>query len=60
MASDKLTARVVGKVCNNRLLQGRDYSNVMLNVMPGLCADVVLGEDFLRPHKEVVIKLGGP
>ena len=28
--------------------------------MPGLCADVVLGQDFLRQHKEVVIKLGGP
>ena len=32
----------------------------MLSVMPGLCADVVLGQDFLRLHKEVVIKLGGP
>ena len=60
MASDKLTARVVGKVCSNLLLQGRDYCNVMLSVMPGLCADVVLGQDFLRQHKEVVIKLGGP
>ena len=48
MASDKLTGRIVGKVCSNLLLQGRDYSNVMLSVMPGLCADVVLGQDFLR------------
>ena len=36
MAFDKLTARVVGKVCSNLLLQGRDYCNVMLSVMPGL------------------------
>ena len=32
----------------------------MLSVMPGLCADVVLDHDFLRQHKEVVIKLGDP
>ena len=60
MASDNLSAPVIGKVCSNLLLQGRDYPNVTLSVMPGLCADVVLGQDFLRQHKEVVIKLGGP
>ena len=25
-----------------------------------MCADVVLGQDFLSQHQEVVIKLGGP
>ena len=43
MAFDKLTSPVVGKVCSNLLLQGGDYSNVILSVIPGLCADVVLG-----------------
>ena len=60
MAYDNLIAPVIGKVCNNFLLQGRDYPNVTLSVMPGLCADVVLWQDFLRQHKEVVIKLSGP
>ena len=60
MASDNLIAPVIGKVCCNLLLQGRDYPNITLSVMPRLCADVVLGQDFLRQHKEVVIKLGGP
>ena len=32
----------------------------MISVMPGLCADVVLGQDFLRQHKDVVIKLSCP
>ena len=59
MASDNLTAPVIGKVCSNLVLQGREYLNVTLSVMPGLCADVVLGQDFLRQHREVVIKLGG-
>ena len=57
MASDNLTAPVIGKLCSNVVLQGRDYLNVTLTVMPGLCA--VLGQNFLRQHKEVVIKLGG-
>ena len=60
MASDKLVAPVLGKVCSNLLLQGHDYSNVFLEVMNRLCADVVLIQDFLRQHKEVVTKLGGP
>ena len=59
MTSDKLVAPVLGKVCSNLLLQGHDYFNVSLGVMSGLCADV-LGQDFLRQRKEVVIKLGGP
>ena len=59
MVSDNLTAPVIGKACSNLELQGRDYTNVTLSVMPGFCADVVLGQDFLRQHREVVIKLGG-
>ena len=41
-------------------MHGRDYKNVPLSVMPGLCADVVLGQDFLSQHHKVVIKLSGP
>ena len=60
MASDNLMAPPLGKVCTSLKVQERDYPNVMLGVMPGLCADVVLGQDFLRRHKEVIIKLDGP
>ena len=59
MAFDKLSAPILGKVCSDLTVQGHDYTNVTLSVMPGLCADVVLGQDFLQQHKEVVIKLGG-
>ena len=59
MASDQLVAPILDKVCTSLSVQGHEYSNVSLGVMPGLCADVALGEDFLRLHIEVVIKLGG-
>ena len=59
MASDNLTAPVIGKVCSNLVLQGREYSNVTLSVMPELCAGGVLRQDFLCQHREVVIELGG-
>ena len=55
-----LMAPTLGKVCTSLKVQGRDYPNVMLGVMPVLCADVVLGQDFLRRHKEVIIKLDDP
>ena len=53
-------APTLGKVCTSLKVQRRDYPNVMLGVMPRLCADVVLDQDFLRRHKEVIIKLDGP
>ena len=59
MASDRLIAPIFGKVCISLSVQGHQYPNVTLGVMPGLCADVVLGQGFLRLHKEVVIKLWG-
>ena len=40
-------------------MQEHEYPNVTLGAIPGLCADVVFGQDFLRLHKKVVIKLGG-
>ena len=60
MASDNLMAPTFGKVSTSLKVQGRDYPNVMLGVMPGLCAAVALGQDFLRRHKEVIVKLDGP
>ena len=44
MASDELTAPVLGKVQNELELQGRKYPNVTFGVIPKLCADIVLGQ----------------
>ena len=60
MASDELTAPVIGKVQSELELQGRKYPNVTFGVILKLCADIVLGQSFLNIHKEVIFKLGGP
>ena len=60
MASNGLTAKVLGTVHSDMKVQGRDYKNIKFGVVPQLCADIILGQDFLCKHEEVVLKLGGP
>jgi len=43
----------------NLTLCGRDYHNVCLSVLPGLCADIILGQDFQQKHASVTVKYGG-
>ena len=45
MASDELTAPVLGKVQSELELQRRKYPNVTFGVIPKLCADIVLGHN---------------
>ena len=60
MASEVASAPILGKTSVNLSVKGQSYADVALGVVPGLCADVVLGQDFIRQHDEVIIKLGGP
>ena len=54
MTSDNPFASVQGKVCSNIHVQDRNYS--IFGVVAGLCVDVILGQDFLKEHEEVVIR----
>ena len=60
MASEVVTAPILGKTTVNLSVKGQNYADIVLCVVPGLCADVVLGQDFIRLHDELIIKLGGP
>ena len=40
-------------------LESREYPSVRFGVMNNLCADVILGHEFMRNHKEVVFTFGG-
>ena len=44
----------------NLVYQGRTYGNFRLSVLPGLCADLILGIDFQSRHESVVFTYGGP
>ena len=59
MANSSMTARVEGEVHIDIMLQHRKYQNVRLYVLGNLCADVILGQDFMKQHQSVVFNFGG-
>ena len=48
-----------GTCVANLSYQGRKYDGFRLSVLPGLCADLILGLDFLSQHTSVVFHYGG-
>ena len=59
MASGKLNAPILGQISGNLEIQGRNYFDVTLGVVPDLCSDIVLGQSFMNKHKEITFKLNG-
>ncbi|KHJ40163.1 hypothetical protein D918_09763, partial [Trichuris suis] len=41
------------------LVKGRHYDNVCLAILPNLCVDVILGQDFQRRHESLTVSYGG-
>ena len=60
MASKLLTAKVLGTVQSDVKVQGTDNANSKFGVVPERCANIILRQDFLNQHEEVVLKLGRP
>lgn len=59
MASASLSAKARG-FCNVELrLKERVYQNVRLFILPELCANIILGEDFQEQHESVTFNYGG-
>ena len=59
MASSTLVASIEGYCCVDIRCNGNMYKDVRLSVLSDLCADVILGEDFLGLHREVKIRFDG-
>ena len=59
MATSSLSTEVAGYCLADLTHNGRKYSNLHLSVLPGLCADLILGLDFQSQHESVVFELGG-
>ena len=59
MASSSLSTQVEGYCVSDITLDGREYRDVQLSVLPDLCADVILGMPFLRRHEDITLELGG-
>lgn len=60
MASSSLTSPVKGHCMVDINLLGKWYSNMQSFVLPNLCSDVILGQDFRSQNSTVSIAFGGP
>ena len=59
MASTSFSAQTSGFCAVNVRVNGRNYENVRLSVLPHLCSDVILGQDFQKLHDSVTLTYGG-
>ncbi|KRY84767.1 Retrovirus-related Pol polyprotein from transposon 17.6, partial [Trichinella pseudospiralis] len=59
MASSAFTIKTLGCITVDLEIQDRLYKNFRLTVLPHLCADVILGQDFHRMHECVTLNYGG-
>ena len=59
MASTTMQANVLGKVTGTLLVKDRTYKNISFGVVEGLCADIILGQSFMKEHEEIVFRMGG-
>lgn len=53
------SVKVRGTCVANISFQGHKHQGFKLSVLPGLCADLILGIDFLSQHSSVVFHYGG-
>ncbi|KRY46189.1 Retrovirus-related Pol polyprotein from transposon 17.6 [Trichinella britovi] len=59
MASSALSIKALGCITVELKVQDRLYKSFRLRVLPHLCADVILGQDFHRMHENVTLNYGG-
>ena len=59
MATQSLTSEVSGCCYVELKFKDRVYPNFKLLILPNLCAQVILGIDFLSLHESITMKFGG-
>lgn len=59
MALTSLKTHVLGNCFVDIHLNEHMYSSIRLGVLKDLCSDIILGQDFQKEHKSVLIEFGG-
>ena len=59
MANPSLSTKLGGECYVNFVLEKRKYDKVRLYVLDYLCAEIILGQDFMGRHDSVIFKFGG-
>ena len=59
MASTSLSTTMTGHCLMNLKLMGSKYCSVRLSILPDICSDVILGQDFMKHHEWGIVQFGG-
>ena len=59
LADTSLSSKVMGVCRENITVKGKPYKDTQLFILSGLCADIILGEDFQCQHESVTFEFGG-
>jgi hypothetical protein len=59
MASSSLKTKIKGYCKVNMTFQNQKYTDITLSILPDLCADVILGQAFMKQHSNITISFGG-
>ena len=59
MVTSALTTKMLGYCFTDIVLKERLYSNVKLYILPSLCADIILGQNWQAQHESFTIHYGG-
>ena len=59
MASTSFSTQTTGFCTADIQFNGRVYESVRLTVLPQLCANIILGQDFQKLHESVTLAYGG-
>jgi len=59
MASSEVLVHTIGKVMGVLELSGRSYNDSTFKVLSELCADVIVGQEFLKCHTSVTFAMNG-
>ena len=60
MASSEVSMQTLGRVSGVLSLLDRQYPNASFHVMPKLCADLIVGQEFLKRHASITFVMNGP
>jgi len=60
MATSEVSVQTIGKVTGALTLLGRSYNDSTFKVLRELCADVTVGQEFLKRHNSVTFVMNGP
>ena len=60
MATKTLTIQCLGQCDIDIKIEDCCYKNSRLGIIPNLCTDIILGQDFQRQHSRLIFEYGGP